>query len=258
MEPESFDFVIVGGVIAGLVLPARLSEDASTQVPVIQAGEDRTTDPRVNIPTMCPALLGTSADWNFKTVPLEGLGLYHREGPEPRVHFNFLSPKKTMSGLRSFAGNAYLEPARARSNLTIWTQTVAERVGSLCTAPSHLPPRGSVHVRSPSPSSPGLAINPRYLTEPLGVEVFARRLQFVETITMTDPLASQLRLDGKRSPDAPPAGAFADLNVVEDYIRNTAVGAHRFTSTCAMMPREIGGVVDAQLRVYGVPEPARV
>lgn len=111
--------------------------------------------------------------------------------------------------------------------------------------------RGSVHINSKSTSPSAVTIDPKYFTHPLDLEVLARHLQFVETIASTEPLATHLKLDGKRSPLAPPAGELADLVKAKEYIRKTAVGAHHFTGTCSMMPKELGGVVDAQLRVYG-------
>ncbi|ETS74689.1 hypothetical protein PFICI_13173 [Pestalotiopsis fici W106-1] len=111
--------------------------------------------------------------------------------------------------------------------------------------------RGSVHLNASPSGAKILAIDPKYLTHPLDVEVMARHLQVVEKIASTEPLASHLKLDGKRSPSAPPYGSFADLDVAKDYLHKTAIGAHHFTGTCSMMPQELGGVVDAQLRVYG-------
>lgn len=35
------------------------------------------------------------------------------------------------------------------------------------------------------------------------------------------------------------------------FLRDRAVEAHHYTGTCSMLPREMGGVVDPQLRVYG-------
>lgn len=66
---SEFDVVIVGGGTAGLVLAARLSEDPKTQVLVLEAGDDLTADPRINVPAMWPQLQGTDADWQLKTVP---------------------------------------------------------------------------------------------------------------------------------------------------------------------------------------------
>ena len=35
------------------------------------------------------------------------------------------------------------------------------------------------------------------------------------------------------------------------FIKDQAVGAHHYTGSCSMLPREMGGVVDPRLRVYG-------
>lgn len=64
-----YDFVIIGGGTAGLVVASRLSEDPSTSVLVLEAGADLTADPRVNIPIFYAALIGSDADWKFKSSP---------------------------------------------------------------------------------------------------------------------------------------------------------------------------------------------
>lgn len=67
-EPNtSFDVVIIGGGTAGLTLAARLSEDPSVQVAVLEAGEDKTSDPRVSTPAMWPRLLRSELDWDFRS-----------------------------------------------------------------------------------------------------------------------------------------------------------------------------------------------
>lgn len=65
----TFDIIIVGGGTAGLALAARLTEDPNIQVLVIEAGEDLTTDPRVNMPAMSQSLLNTSSNWDLRTIP---------------------------------------------------------------------------------------------------------------------------------------------------------------------------------------------
>lgn len=47
---KSYDFVLIGGSTAGLVLAARLSEDFNISVGIVEAGEDRGDDPLVQIP----------------------------------------------------------------------------------------------------------------------------------------------------------------------------------------------------------------
>jgi choline dehydrogenase-like flavoprotein len=111
--------------------------------------------------------------------------------------------------------------------------------------------RGSVHL---SPGQPGkLAINPNCLTHPLDIEILARHVRFLEsTLIRTEPLAGRLKGEGGRTaPPGWPRGFSADLEQVRRFLRETAVASTLYTSTCSMMPREMGGVVDERLRVYG-------
>ena len=69
MAIHEFDYIIVGGGTAGLIMAARLSEQEDVQVLVLEAGEDLSADPRVATPAMWPALTNTAADWALETVP---------------------------------------------------------------------------------------------------------------------------------------------------------------------------------------------
>jgi choline dehydrogenase-like flavoprotein len=113
--------------------------------------------------------------------------------------------------------------------------------------------RGSVHITSTSAptSASSIAINPKYLSHPLDIEVLARHLQYAETIMATEPLASHVKPGGKRNPTTSQTGSFKDIQEAKKYARETAVGAAHYTGTCSMMPRELGGVVDSDLRLYG-------
>lgn len=65
-----YDFIVVGGGLAGLVVAARLTENPNTSVLVVEAGEDLTTDPRVRTPAFWTSLLGSDEfHWNDRTVP---------------------------------------------------------------------------------------------------------------------------------------------------------------------------------------------
>jgi choline dehydrogenase-like flavoprotein len=66
---SEYDFIVIGGGTSGLVVAARLSEDPTAQVLVLEAGENHLEDPRINIPALWPSLLGTELDWNFTSVP---------------------------------------------------------------------------------------------------------------------------------------------------------------------------------------------
>ncbi|KAI0008542.1 glucose-methanol-choline oxidoreductase [Xylariaceae sp. FL0662B] len=73
MAPTSYDFVILGGGTAGLVLATRLSEDLSQRILVLEAGADLSEDSRVRIPALYQSLLESEADWCFQTEPQPNL-----------------------------------------------------------------------------------------------------------------------------------------------------------------------------------------
>lgn len=67
-----YDYVIVGAGSSGCVLAARLSEDPSTRVLLLEAGP---TDKKqeVTIPAAFSKLFKTERDWDYATVPQENL-----------------------------------------------------------------------------------------------------------------------------------------------------------------------------------------
>ncbi|KAH9890787.1 hypothetical protein F4778DRAFT_367719 [Xylariomycetidae sp. FL2044] len=109
--------------------------------------------------------------------------------------------------------------------------------------------RGSVHIASRDPGDAPV-IDSRYLEHPLDLEVIARHLRFVNTLVKTQPLSRYLKPHGRRSHGAP--ADLGDLDAVKKYARRAALSCWHPTSTCAMLPRERGGVTDPELCVYGV------
>ncbi|KAG8966798.1 hypothetical protein FRC03_011321 [Tulasnella sp. 419] len=69
----TYDFIIVGGGTAALVLANRLTEDPSITVLVLEAGGSSSSLKASNIPVLFKYLQRGHYDWNYKTTPQEHL-----------------------------------------------------------------------------------------------------------------------------------------------------------------------------------------
>lgn len=105
--------------------------------------------------------------------------------------------------------------------------------------------RGSVHINSAKYTDKP-TIDPKYLSHPLDAELFGRHLQYLETIAESEPLASFIKPGGQRS-----VPSIKDLAAAKAFLRASAISNWHPTSTCSMMPKEIGGVVNERLVVHG-------
>lgn len=89
-EPKSllsnYDYIIVGSGTAGSVLAARLSEDPTVTVLLLEAGGDHYDVPWSHVPTFSPLLQLTSMNWQLKTVAQEhaAFGFRNRQIEWPR------------------------------------------------------------------------------------------------------------------------------------------------------------------------------
>lgn len=110
--------------------------------------------------------------------------------------------------------------------------------------------RGYVHIQSPSVLDQP-EIYAAYMVDPLDVEIAAYGVLHVRDIANTEPLASKFK-DGENGKATPP-GQSAPTNIEEarKHVLETVVSAYHPIGTCAMLPREAGGVVDTSLKVYG-------
>ncbi|KAL7419681.1 hypothetical protein Q5752_005595 [Cryptotrichosporon argae] len=94
---QSFDYIVVGAGLGGLVVANRLSENAGVTVLVIEAGTDNRTDAVVYNPQQYSQAFGTDIDWAWQS----SQGRTIRGG-------------KTLGGSTSINGMAYTRGQRAQ------------------------------------------------------------------------------------------------------------------------------------------------
>lgn len=119
---------------------------------------------------------------------------------------------------------------------------------TICALLSYPLSRGSVHIRSASITDKP-TIDPKFLSHSTDLEVFAYHLQFLETLSTTEPLKSLLKPQGLRIPSFAPTRP--DLKAAKDYLGRTVTAGWHPVGTCAMRPRNKAGVVNERLMVHG-------
>ncbi|KAL5358569.1 putative aryl-alcohol dehydrogenase [Aspergillus floccosus] len=106
--------------------------------------------------------------------------------------------------------------------------------------------RGSIHLQSGNPRDAPL-IDHATLCHPVDLELHARHNVWMDRIADTEPFISLLKPHGMRlhTPDR-----VTQLDQSEELCKELILSMYHLCGTCAMMPREDGGVVDPELKVY--------
>ncbi|KAL4862904.1 hypothetical protein BDV12DRAFT_202619 [Aspergillus spectabilis] len=108
--------------------------------------------------------------------------------------------------------------------------------------------RGNTHITSSNPDDKP-TLNPAYLTHPLDLDLMAHTLLDVHSLHKLPPLSNYLKPEGRRNhPDA----FLSDLESAKKYLLDTVNTTYHYCGTAAMLPKDKGGVVDEELRVYGI------
>jgi choline dehydrogenase len=98
------------------------------------------------------------------------------------------------------------------------------------------------------------SIDPRYFKHPLDIDMMARALLHVLTFTEIEPMKSVVRRsDNGEVVIAKSSGGKIPrtLEEAKEFTRKNTVTEYHPVGTCAMLPKEKGGVVSDELRVYG-------
>ncbi|KAI1213680.1 putative GMC oxidoreductase [Annulohypoxylon truncatum] len=146
-----------------------------------------------------------------------------------------------------------LDPKQASgayfSFLGPWGGPIEEngRTLTLCVMLSQPLSRGSVHIRSNDTSAAPI-VNPNYLSNSLDLDLFAEHMLYIETIARLRPLTDLLKHPIIRRHSS---SNLTDLETAKKWIQKSAASMWHLGGSCAMLPKEMNGVVDSTLKVYG-------
>ncbi|KAJ5244066.1 Glucose-methanol-choline oxidoreductase [Penicillium chrysogenum] len=109
--------------------------------------------------------------------------------------------------------------------------------------------RGSVHIQGTDPYLRRFSYDPKFFMNELDLLGQAAGSKLAREISNTGGM--QTYFDGETTPGSNLAYN-ADLDQWVDYVKQNFRANWHAVSTCSMMKKELGGVVDSEARVYGV------
>ncbi|KAK0569972.1 hypothetical protein OC861_000422 [Tilletia horrida] len=118
---NSYDYIVCGGGLAGLVVAARLSEDPNVTVAVIEAGQSGIGDNKLTTPSanLYDTSVGTDYDWQWTTASQDNL--YGRSLEWPRG--------KVLGGSSAINGLYMVRSSKIESDLWASYTNASDRFG---------------------------------------------------------------------------------------------------------------------------------
>ena len=104
---------------------------------------------------------------------------------------------------------------------------------------------GQISINSSNPLDYPV-INPNYLNHPADVQILREGVKLARRLGEAEPLASSMK------EETWPGSDVQSDQEWEAYMRGSVFTEFHPSSSCSMLPLEQGGVVDANLRVYGL------
>ena len=157
-----------------------------------------------------------------------------------------LEPSESTCFYGLLASQMHIRPEGKTSMSQAYSQQLPQNFITIMVGLNHPLSRGGVHIGGSDPKSKP-TIDPGYLSHPLDVEILARGTQFIEKIVNHQAMKPLLKTDSR----LPPLADLADLENAKRVMRDRLWTTYHSSSTCAMMPRELGGVVNDRLIVHG-------
>ncbi|CCM01756.1 uncharacterized protein FIBRA_03822 [Fibroporia radiculosa] len=119
-----------------------------------------------------------------------------------------------------------------------------KRYITILAAMNHCFSRGTIHSASADPQKDP-EMDPRYFEQEVDMDIFCEVVKFARKLAQTSPLKDMIVREINPGPEVQ-----GDVQIC-DWIRNNFSTTWHTASSCSMLPRESGGVVDPELKVYG-------
>lgn len=140
----------------------------------------------------------------------------------------------------------------------VFAVTEPENFAAILVSLPHPFSAGTVHINSPDPRQLPV-VDPKFMSHPLDREVLGRHMKALDQLLAAEPFANLLKTGGRRLPAGSPLFApeaaeseSKRLEAAKEHARTYIRSTSHPIGTCAMLPKDKGGVVDERLRVYGV------
>ncbi|KAF7194104.1 Dehydrogenase citC [Pseudocercospora fuligena] len=140
------------------------------------------------------------------------------------------------------------------NNVSAYSHKVPGNYLSVGVGLMHAWSRGTIHIKSGDVNQQP-EIDPRYLSHPIDLEIQAQALMHMsQKIITTSPLADFVKdaSDGSGKLLMPGIMSFGTIEEARERVRERQLTMYHPIGTCAMMPQADGGVVDTELRMYGI------
>lgn len=109
---------------------------------------------------------------------------------------------------------------------------------------------GHIYLNSSDPFTPPI-IDPGYLSHSADVQIMREGMKLARTVAQTEPLSQYLTQETQPGSDVQTDEQW------ETWVRNNVATEYHPTASCSMLPKDKGGVVNANLQVYGTGEQKR-
>jgi choline dehydrogenase len=172
------------------------------------------------------------------------------EAKAMKIHRDrLLNPDACSIWLISFPGGANFQGVEHGSG--VFSHDCPGNYLSTAAGLSHPMSRGSTHIQS-ADVNVHPRMDPGYLSHPADAALLAEGLRYIDTkLAHVEPFASNVK-DG-------PNGTKKKMSLnesfspekAEEHVQNNISTQWHIMSSCSMLPREDGGVVDPKLKVYG-------